>query len=118
MSILLKILFWQVVVAAIVTGILKMVLDKNLIASAIKQFERICQHLDPPSSLDVVVVTCRPLAKSVSEHLSQIVRNKFGETAVVRYQIDKLMWGGIIIRVDRTVINYSLKDRLRQAFGK
>ena len=118
MSIILKILIWQLIVAAGAIGILKVVLDKNLIESAVKQFEHLCQHCESTAVSDIVVVTQRPLTQTVSERIRRVAHKRFGGKAGVRYQTDKHMWGGIIIRLAGTVINFSLKDRLHQAFGK
>ncbi|MFA5260085.1 MAG: F0F1 ATP synthase subunit delta [Candidatus Omnitrophota bacterium] len=118
MSFLLKIFFLQIVAAAIVISILNVILDKTLIKSAIKQFEHFCQRFEKPSAPEIVVITGRPLAKAVSHHISHLVKKRFGDGVSVRYQIDKHLWGGIVIRWAGIVINYSLKDRVRQAFGK
>lgn len=99
-------------------GILKVILDRSLIESAVKQFEYLCQHSDLPSPPEVKVISCHPLSQAVSSRVRCLVRKKFGEGVNVRYQTDKRMWGGVVIRVLGTVVNYSLKDRIRQAVGK
>ncbi|HPB67652.1 MAG TPA: F0F1 ATP synthase subunit delta [Candidatus Omnitrophota bacterium] len=118
MSIFLKIFFFQILAAMITISILKVILDRNLIESAVKQFEYLCQHSDLPSPPEVTVISCHPLSPAVSSRVRCLVRKKFGEGVNVRCQTDKRMWGGVVIRVPGTVVNYSLKDRVRQAVGK
>lgn len=118
MSIFLKIFFFQIFAASIVIGVLKVILDKTLIETAVKQFEYFCQHSEMPAPPEVMVTICRPLPETVSCRINSFVRRKFGDASSVRYQTDKRIWGGVVIRAAGSVINYSLKDRVRQAFGK
>lgn len=117
MPIFVKILLAQIVAMTAVVFVLKKVLDKQLVESAIRQYDfwRNEEKVRPVND-EVAVICHRRLALAHRALIEKATRRRFGESARVIERVDKALWGGVIIRVGATVFDYSLKDRLRQAF--
>ncbi len=118
LSIFFKLILGQLFVAAIVILVLKAVLDNSLLDAAVKQFELLSPRVESAMIQEVVVTSRKPLPATMVRRVGQVVKRNWGEAPRVIYKIDKLMMGGVVIQFSGYVINYSLKDRLRQAFGK
>ena len=102
----------QIAVAAIVIFFLKKKLDNILIDLAIRQLEL---YRGEKAIKVATVVTHKNLNPQYQEHLRRIVAKQLGESAVLSYQTDKSLLGGIIIKLGDQIMDYSLRDRLRQA---
>ena len=112
-SMFFKLIFWQAVVAAIVIACLVAILNKTLLLTAFSQFEL---WRNPRRVEKMVVISHKPLAEKFRQRVLRLVTKKFGAQVTVSFETDKRLWGGVIIKVDdAAVVDFSLRDRLRQA---
>lgn len=105
----------QAVAITIIVAVLKKILDQNLVDLAIRQFERFSTQ-PPAVSPAVIVTTHKKLSSRHESRIRKAAARIFGQTATVEWRIDKAMWGGMTIRTGDSVIQYSLRERVHQAF--
>ena len=112
------ILLWafiaQIVAISFVVFVLKKILDHMLIDLAIRHLEYGQSKERRPVDL-IVILTHRRLQEKYKQRIAQIIRKYCSQETQAEYRIQKDIMGGIIIKVGGRMIDYSLKDRLRQA---
>ncbi len=116
-SILVKLLLAQCVVAVIIIVVLKNILDKNLMESAIRRLEGWPQTGHPSAVTEITVIFHKNLSPVNKERVLKASLKHFTDAVKPVFQIDKKIMGGIIIKVGENTLDYSLKDRLRLAFS-
>jgi len=116
LSFFAKMILLQVVVFSLIIFILKMILDKKLIESAINEFRVWEQERRNVSSSTILVISYKPLKKKYKLKILKIALDYFGEGVQPSFKIDKALHGGLVIHIGEAMIECSLKDRLSQAF--
>ena len=105
----------QVVIFLVVVYFLKKALHQNLINMAIHQFEVMFAHQLDPAINKIEVMCFSQLPSGVKERIQQAVIKKFKKPVEVVFSMDKLIKGGMIIRVGKTTIDASLASRLKES---
>jgi F0F1-type ATP synthase delta subunit len=111
----LKIFFWQCFVAFIVVCVLKVILDRNLIDVALRQFDFLAARKGPGQVKKVNVLSHKVLSPKNKLKVTSISARHLGPNVELVFLTDKAILGGIVIYLDEEKINFSLKDRLREA---
>ena len=106
----------QVVVISIIVFVLKKTLDQNLMDGAIRHIEYWALEEKTKKVSRLVVQTHKPLDDKYHQRIVKAANKNFGSSVVPDFRIDTKMMGGMIIWVDDKEIEYSLRDRLKQAF--
>jgi len=110
----------QLIIIAIIIYILKKILDRMLIDLAVTHFEY--YHPGRQSTDPVLIISHRPLSGKDKARLDKAARKISVDPARLTYQVNKKKFGGMVIKTSDKMIDFSLRDRLRQAlprvFGK
>ena len=112
--IFLKILLMQLVVAAIVIFVLKKILDHQLVELALKKFGNCQLNAEDQKLNGIIVLATSVLKPAIQTRLNQIVEKKFKRPMQLFVKEDKTLRGGIVIKLNSVVIDYSLTGRLRE----
>ena len=115
MTILLAIFAVQVVVAGIIIFVLKKVLDNILIENAVKQFEVLNPKEISQNLKEVIILVYKELKTAVKERIQQAAIKKLPGNVPIVFRIDKSIKGGIIINLEKVLIDGSLITRLRES---
>lgn len=114
-SFLLKVFLFQAVVIAIIVFILKALLDKQLVESAVHKFETVNPSSFEPDLAQVIVITANgALNEQLKVRLDESLSKKFNRSINVVIQKDKRIKGGIIIKSQKLLIDNSLLSRLKE----
>jgi len=116
-SFLLGVLAVQAVVGLAVVYALARVLDRMLADLALRTLEAGGPVLPPGSQGEVSIVSRRPLPKAMEERARRAVAKRISPEAGVRFQIDRRIWGGAVVRAGDQVLDFSLKDRVTKALS-
>jgi len=111
--VLLKILFYQLLLIAVIVLILKALLDRQLIDAAIQDIGFLPLAGDLPKADKIEIVTFRPLKPETQKKISQAVCKKFNKELPVETRQDKKIRGGIFIRIGPVHIDFTLHSRLK-----
>ena len=114
-SVILIILVAQVISVALVFYILKKILERRLFNLAIREFDFYSLPEGDQNPKEIFIITNKNIANSYRQEIEKNTQKKFGSTVKLVYQVDKELMGGIIIKVDRAIYNYSLRDRLKKS---
>ncbi|MFP4472775.1 MAG: F0F1 ATP synthase subunit delta [Candidatus Omnitrophota bacterium] len=116
MSVLMLFILSQAVAIAIVVAILGGVLNRMLLDLGVKYFElwRPAEDDQPPGR--VAVITARPLDEKRRRKISASVEKRFPENVDLCFEQCPQQWGGMIVKTDQQVFDFSLRDRLRKGF--
>lgn len=117
LSIFLKLVLAQVVVGAIVVVCLKKALDHQLLDLAYRQID--CwKPQDPARPVNQIILTThKKLGLKDRQRFQRITLKRLGESVGLTFTVQKDLMGGAVLRIDDRVVDYSLKDRLRQALS-
>ncbi|MDP2654062.1 MAG: F0F1 ATP synthase subunit delta [Candidatus Omnitrophota bacterium] len=115
MSFLAQVLLAQLVAISVVVFVLKKVLDNILIETALKQLEWSRRGEQGPLTDAVTLTTHKNLRASSRARIVQYLKKHLKITADPVFQVDPKIWGGMIIQCGFRHIDFSLRDRLRQA---
>lgn len=113
--IILQVFLFQFIVIAVIIFILKKILDRMLIESAIKKFEFF--DLDPQEQKPekILVITHKKLKDKYHQKISAIVAKRLHRSIPVVSLIDKKIFGGMVIQVQDIKIDFSLISRLKES---
>jgi F0F1-type ATP synthase delta subunit len=117
LSIFLNLFFAQVVVGAIVVVCLKKVLDGQLLEFAYRQIDYWKPQDQRSPISEITLVTHKRLNVTQQERFRRITLKRLGAAVTVQFLVDRKIMGGAILRIGEKLFDYSLKDRLRQAFS-
>jgi F0F1-type ATP synthase delta subunit len=106
----------QVVLALIVIVVLKKLLDRELVESALEQFEVLKYQEDPSQLKTIAVVGHKALKDQIRSRFKSVAARKF-KGVPVDFPTDAGLKGGVKVVVGRTVIDCTLNDRLEKMFG-
>jgi len=112
---LFQVLVVQAVLIAIIIFVLKRTLDKKLIEAAVIRLEGL-DHL--PDAGRVKVRSHRKVKSLYKERIEKAILKNFRAGTAAVFEIDRSLMGGVIIDAGGESIDCSLRDRLRQAFGR
>lgn len=115
MGILFQVLAAQLFMIAVIVFVLKKTLDKKLIDAAVVRLEGL-DHL--PDVRQIRVRSHRTVKPVYRERIARAVLKNFNAGAEAGFEVDRSLMGGMIITVGEESIDCSLRDRLRQAFGR
>ena len=106
----------QVVSAVIVIFVLKKLLDRELIASALEQFEVLKYQGDLSRVKIIHVVGHKDMGEEIRARFKSIAARRFKGVAL-DFSTDRDLKGGVKVVMDQTEIDCSLSDRLDKLFG-
>jgi len=109
MPILIYILLGQCVFVMAVVFILKMLLDKELMQSALEKFGS-CK--DSHEIKEIVVCSASKISEALKSDLESIRKNKMPQ-ANFNFLEDPSLKGGIVIKIGDTLLDFSLQSRLQ-----
>lgn len=72
------------------------------------------QHEKNEGQKRVLVRTAKTLSSDARDKVASQLKEKFGFTPIIEEQIDESLLGGIVIQVDDTVYDSSLRTRMKQ----
>lgn len=111
---LIKVFILQVIVVAIIVYILYVLLDKQLVESAVHKLETTNLDSLEPKLLEITVVTPKGiLDDKIKGRLSQCLVKKLNRNVDIIVIGDKHMKGGIVIKSRNLLIDNSLSGRLK-----
>ena len=113
--IILKILFFQILVAAVVISILKMILSRQLEELAVKKLEYMKIEGEDAATEVLTVVAPGNVPLFIQNKIARICQKKFGHPLKINIKINKGLRGGLVIALKKTIIDYSLIGRLKEA---
>jgi len=105
----------QIIVIIIVVSVLRKLFHRQLVDSAIHEFEVAYKLQISNRPLVIQVVFPKALDQKMKDRLVQIAKHKFGENIKFDYAIDPLMRGGLIIKYSDKTIDHSVRSRLKQS---
>ena len=109
-----QVFFFQIIVISIIVFILKQVLEGQLVNLAVQKLDTMPLDEFDQGSYEVTVTAYANLKNSIKEKIAQIVTRKINKPAAIAVQRDKKLWGGLIIRWNKGVIDLSLISRLKE----
>ena len=118
LSLFVKIVILQAGVIAVIIFVLKRILDKKLVESAINEFRVWQREGREQLGNQVLIVSPKGLKLKYKLRILKIALDYFGDDAHPSFKINKDLLGGIIIKIGDNIIECSLKDRLAQVFSR
>ena len=115
-SIIFLVFILQVVSALIVIAVLKKLLDRELIESALEQFEVLKYHGDLAQVKMISVVGHKTMNPEIQARFKRIADRRFKGISIA-FSTDSALKGGVKVVVEETVIDCTLSDRLEKLFG-
>lgn len=113
-GLLLGVFMVQAVIIAVIIVVLRAKLEGQLMDSALRHLAT-----QPPSeSKRITVVTSRTLPPPDAGRFQRAAVQGMGSAVQVVFTVDPLLQGGAVIRIGEKVLDHSLRDRLRRAFGR
>ena len=109
-----QVFIFQLIVISIIVFILKKVLEGQLIDLAVRKLDTMPLNEFDQDSYEVTVTAYAKLKNTIKEKIAQIITRKINKPAIVVVQHDKKLWGGLIIRWNKGVIDFSLISRLKE----
>jgi F0F1-type ATP synthase delta subunit len=98
----------QVVIAGVVVIFLKQRLDRELEKAAIEKIMSLKNNSEVKA---VNIYSAKNLPTNIAQELGSIAKNKFSN-ARVAFEILEPIKGGLMIKVDEEVLDFSLSSRL------
>ena len=114
--ILLIIFLAQVVIISIIVVVLKKKLDRNLTELAIRQLGFL--KMEKGSVNPAIILSHQKLADTYKNQITQLLKGPADSSAQIDFQVDAGILGGIVMKIGARQLDYSLKNRLQEAFGK
>ena len=111
---IIQVFVFQIIVISVIVVVLKKVLEGQLITLAVQKLDAMPLGEFDQNSHEVTVTAYAKLKSSIAEKIAQIVTRKINKPATVAVQRDKKLWGGLIIRWNKGVIDFSLISRLKE----
>ena len=106
----------QVVLALVVIFVLKKLLDRELVESALEQFE-VLKYDGDPSVIKTIAVTARkPLGAEIQSRFKSIAARRFKGMSI-DFSTDAELKGGVKVVIGKMQIDCSLNDRLERLFS-
>ena len=117
--ILLKVFVLQIIVASIIIFVLKRTLDNMLIDLAMRHFDLWLQRHQAHGKhgCEIILISHKPLKTIYKEKILKIIARHSSERLEPVFQLDKSILGGLIIKGDAEILDFSLKVRLKEAFS-
>jgi len=112
--IFLKLFLMQLAVALVVVFILKKILEYQLIEIGVKRFENYKLNPEDQKLNGIIVLAKSGLKPSIQTRLNKIAEEKFKRPMQLFVKKDKTLRGGIVIKLNSIVIDYSVTGRLRE----
>jgi F0F1-type ATP synthase delta subunit len=103
----------QLIIAGIVIFVLKQLLDKELEQAAL---EKAMALKNNPEIKSIHVYSAKDLSVQLKEQLTSIVKNKFSNGKIIFEHLSSLK-GGLIIKVEEQVLDFSLSSRLEHLWS-
>lgn len=113
--VIIKIFILQIIVAAIVVVILKNVLNRMLIESAINQLEILKVQEISDGLSEVTVMTHKKIKELDYNKIALSLYRRLHKRIDVVNQISPEIKGGMIIKIKSITIDYSLKKKLKES---
>ncbi len=119
MSILVWVLFGQLAVGGLILIVLAHTLNAMLSDMAVRYIElwHPNEDEDEPAVRSVHVISHRALKAVYQERIRKAVSRNFPSDIQMSFSQDPKILGGVIVRMDERVMDCSLRDRIRRAFG-
>jgi hypothetical protein len=126
MQALLMVFIGQVVVAFLVVVVLRAMLEKELIESAVRSLESRKRDRASPfyipdpaedvplEKAEVKIVSYKKLHARYQKRIQRAVEDSFGRGVIPAYIVDKSILGGVVFHIGDKVVEYSLRDRLKR----
>jgi len=113
-NILLKVVLFQCVIAAVVVFIMKKALNRELFLAALERlYVAAGENCDDACVIEVV--SCASCSAADEARVRALIKER-GPSASVIFRVDPSLWGGVIIRMADKVIDCSLSTRIKQFF--
>jgi len=110
MSTLVLVLLGQVIFAVVVLCVLKKLLDRELMSSALEKFES-CSL--PPEISEICVYSASPVSDEFKSRLESVRKRKFAQASLKLLENAELK-GGVVIAAGELVLDFSLAGRLQK----
>ena len=115
MSLFAWVVLVQIIAAGVVFAVLRAVLNGMLIDLALKHRE-VFRSEDGEAPVDrVVIVSFRPLKDADARRARRAVDQRIRPAGPLEFQVERQLWGGVVIRAGSRVLDFSLRDRLKRA---
>jgi len=115
MSVLMAIIMVQAIAGFVVAWVLKAVLNQTLIDLGIRYLE-VYQPSESQKKVEKIrIVSHQPLKQAVVDRLRRVVSKNFSSSVVLEWNVEKKMWGGLMVYINDQPANFSLKDRVKRA---
>lgn len=105
----------QLIVITLIVYVLKGVLDRILIDSAIRKIESMRGNFIEKDLTQVSVVSYKPLSEENKLRLQNALNKKAQRVIPLIIERDKKLKGGIIIKIGTTIVDCSLINRLKES---
>ena len=115
MTFLWIILAGQGIAIVIVMFVLRAVLNRMLIDLAVRHIE-VWKFAEAKGISRILIVTHAPLKKPYVDRIQRALAGHFSSGAAAEFRVQKALLGGAVIHVGEQILDFSLKDRLTQAF--
>ncbi len=114
-DIFIKVLFFQVLVAIVVIFILKKILNLQLEELAVKKLEYIKLDDEELGLEALTLVAPGKISLALQSKIDYICKKKFGRPLRFVIKTDRSLKGGLVIRLKKIIIDYSLIGRLKES---
>jgi len=114
-AIFLKIFLFQILVAGVVIFALSKVLHRQLEELAVKGLQYVKLDAEESKLEELTIVSAGKVSLSLQEKIAHVCQKKFGRSLKMIVKTDKKLKSGLIIQLKKTVIDYSLVGRLKEA---
>jgi len=111
---LMKMFLFQAVIIFIIFVVLKNILEKQLVESAIHEVENLDAKAIDPALTEMSIIHCQALKAYDQMRLQNILAKKCHRTIRLNIRRDKTIKAGIIIEGKGIKIDHSLRGRLRE----
>jgi F0F1-type ATP synthase delta subunit len=115
-NIIFLILGLQVVLALIVIAVLKKLLDRELVESALEQFEVFKYQGDLSRIKKIAVVGHKEIRPEIQTRFKNIAARRFKDIPI-DFSTDMTLKGGVKVLMAEAQIDCTLSDRLQRLFG-
>lgn len=115
-TLIVQVLIGQVIVATVVIVVLKKILDRRLMETAVKQFEFWPEEERDKPITKIVVVTHTPVSSVYKQRIEQAAVKHSRGSVRPEFLVDKSIKGGVVIQTNLRAFEFSLKSRWKQAF--
>ncbi len=113
-DVFLKVLFFQILVAAGVIFVLKKILDHQLVELAIKKFQNTTLKQEDQKLTGILVLSSSRIKPFLYQRLVNEAQKKFNRPVEIVTKRDKSLRGGLMIKLNSATIDFTLVGRLRE----